>query len=90
MGVLETVFHLWKHIEVKTEIFLGDRREFTQGCTRQEAGTGMSPQLGVEEVCFSFYAKTDMISPPGGLPQECGGVYRECLTQESPGVTYEN
>lgn len=41
--------------------------ECSLGQARQEAGTGMSPQPGLEEAHFSFYASMGMISLPGGI-----------------------
>lgn len=52
---------------MKTEILLGNRREFTLGQAQQQAGTGMRPQPGIEEEHVSFYAKMEMSSLPAGL-----------------------
>ena len=59
------------------------------GQARQEARRGMSPQPGLEEIHFSFYAKNrdDQFSW-WYLPQECGPGSAKCVVRKSSGVTH--
>lgn len=44
----------------------------------------MSPQPGLEEVHFSFYAKIEMIGPPGGICPRSVAEAQQSVLFENP------
>lgn len=54
------------------------------GQARQEAGTGMRTQPGLEGAHLSFYANMEMISPPGGIGLRRGAESEQSVWFKNP------